>query len=57
MTNELNEDCNKVHGSDGESLKMTVHMGDAKFANGTSSSTLLFQSHLHEGLFQRYARF
>jgi hypothetical protein len=35
VTNELDEDCNKVHSSDGKVLKMTVHMGDTKFADGT----------------------
>jgi len=35
VTNKLDKDCNKVHSSDGKVLQMTVHMGDAKFTNGT----------------------
>ena len=52
MTDELDEDCNKVHGSDGKVLKMTVCMGDAKFANGTPQALYYPKGHLHEGLFK-----
>jgi len=56
MTNELNEDCNKVHGSDGKVLKMTVHMGDAKFAMAHPQALYYSRGHLHEGLFKGMAK-
>jgi hypothetical protein len=52
VTDELDEDCNKVHSSDGKVLKMTVRMGDAKFANGTPQALYYPRGHLHEGLFK-----
>lgn len=55
VTDELDEDCNKVHSSDGKVLKMTVRMGDAKFANGTPQALYYPRGHLHEGLFKGMA--
>jgi hypothetical protein len=56
VIDELNKDCNKVHGSDGKVLKMTVCMGNTKFANGTPQALYYPRGHLHKGLFKGMAK-
>jgi hypothetical protein len=53
--NELDEDCNLVHGTDGKVLKTQVRMVNTKFTNGTIQSLYWPDSHEQVGMFKGMA--
>jgi hypothetical protein len=54
-TNEFDENCNPIYGSDGKILKMWVHMDNAKFANGEPQPLYFPVGHPHAGEFKDMA--
>ena len=53
--NELDEDCNVVHGTNGKVLKMRVNMVNAKFADGCPQSLYWPADHARAGVFKGMA--
>ena len=52
---ELDEDCNPVHGTNGKVLKMQVKMDNTKFADGSSQSLYWPEGHERAGIFKGMA--
>jgi hypothetical protein len=55
IVNELDEDCNMVHGHDGKVQKMWVNMCNARFTNGSPQSLYFPKSQPHPGVFKGMA--
>src|ERR1700692_4909934 len=53
--NELDEDCNLVHRTNGKVLKIQVRMVNAKFADGTTQSLYWPDGHKCTGVFKGMA--
>jgi hypothetical protein len=52
---ELDEDCNVVHGTNGKVLKMRVNMVNAKYADGCPQSLYWPEDHARVGVFKGMA--
>jgi hypothetical protein len=52
---EVDEDCNVVHGTDGKVLKTWVNMVNARFADGCPQSLYWPEGHEHAGIFKGMA--
>lgn len=52
---ELDKDCNPVHGTDGKVLKIQVGMESAKFSDGSPQSLYWPEGHEHAGVFKGMA--
>ena len=52
---EMDENCNPVHGTDGKVLKMKVRMDNAKFADGSPQSLYWPEGHERAGTFKGMA--
>jgi len=55
MVNELDEDCNLVHGTNGKVLKTQVRMVNVKFTDGTTQSLYWPDGHERTGVFKGMA--
>jgi hypothetical protein len=55
MVDELDEDCNMVHGHDGKVQKMRVNMHNTRFADGSPQSLNFPESHPCPGVFKGMA--
>jgi len=53
--NEMDEDGNLVHGTDGKVLKVRVNMGDAKFADGSPQKLYFPAGHERASIFKGMA--
>jgi hypothetical protein len=53
--NEMDEDGNLVHGTNGKVLKVRVNMGDAKFADGSPQKLYFPAGHERAGIFKGMA--
>ena len=50
--NEMDEDGNLVHGTDGKVLKVQVNMGGVKFADGSPQKLYFPTGHKHASIFK-----